>query len=131
MPKTEDFKIPKSLAAAADQYYETRQARLALERQVAALQGQERLLKDHLINNLPKDDATGVQGQVCRVSVVVKAEPAVEDWDAFYKYISRTKSWELLQRRVSAPAVRERWEHNKKIPGVGVFNNVTLSVNKV
>jgi hypothetical protein len=130
MAKT-DFKLPKQLAEVADLLYETRQERLALQKQVEELQARETLMKDHLIAKLDKNDATGIAGHTACVRIVTKVEPQVEDWDKLYKYISRTKSWDLMQRRISAPAVRERWEAGKELPGVGEFINVTVSLTKV
>lgn len=125
------LKLPKSLATCADMYYKAREDRLALQKQVDELAAREVLIKDHLIDNLPKSEATGVQGKLCRVSVVTKVKPVVEDWDEFYKYIKKTGAFEMLQKRLSDTAIAERWENKKDVPGVGRFNAVTLSVNKV
>lgn len=127
-------KIPKSLAAAADLYYTTREARLALERQAEANKEFEAALKDHLINNIPKSDATGIAGKVCRVSVQTKAVPQVSDWDKFYEYVAKNRSkgaFALMNRAVNAKAVKEIWDAGKQVPGVGKFDAVVLSVNKI
>lgn len=125
------FKIPTSLAACADLLYTTRQKRLELSKSVDEMKSQETQLCDYLIANLPKSDATGVAGKVARATVVTKQEPVVEDWDPFYKYVARTKSWDLLQRRISTTAIKARWEDKKKVPGVGTFTVVSVSLNKV
>lgn len=126
-----EFKPPKSLAKCADMLYETRQARLALGKQVEELQKKETLLKDHLIEHLPKGDASGISGKVARVSILLKAKPTVEDWDSFYAYVKKTGAFELLQRRLSETAVKERWDDDKVVPGVGKFNYVDVSLGKV
>lgn len=122
---------PKTLAAAADMLYTIRTKRLLLQKEVEAYQKQETELRERLIAELPKGDATGVQGKLCRVSVITKARPNVENWDKFYAYVKKTGNFDLMQRRLSDAAVKERWENNKEIPGVGRFNIVDLSVNKV
>jgi len=126
--------IPKSIAAAADLYFQTREARLTLQRQADATQEFENELKEHLIAAIPKSDATGIAGKLCRVSVVTKPKPIVEDWEAFYAHVAknRTKgSFALMNRAVNAKAIQEIWDAGKKVPGVGTFNAVTLSVNKI
>lgn len=126
--------IPKSLAAAADLYYSTREARLMLDRQATAAKEFESELKQHLIDNIPKSKATGIAGKVCRVSVETKPIPQVKDWDKFYAHIVKNKSkggFALLNRAVNAVAVKEIWESGKTVPGVDKFNAVTLSVNKL
>lgn len=134
MATAKKLKIPKSLAACADLYYSTRNERLAIEKSAEGLKAQEAELKDHLINNLPKSDATGVSGKLCRVSVATKTIPQVADWDLFYAHIAKNKSkggFALLNRAVNAAAVKEIWEAGKEVPGVGHFNATVLSVNKV
>jgi hypothetical protein len=125
------FTIPKSPAACADLLFTTREKRLVIQKEAEALEKQEAAIKDHLIKTLPKNDAGGIQGKLARVTLVTKSKPTVEIWDEFYAYISRTKSFELLQKRVNEAAVIERWENKKEVKGVGRFNAVTVSVNKV
>ena len=125
------FAIPKKLGAVADMLYKVRQERLTQQKIVDDLQFQETRLREHLIDNLPKSEATGVAGAVCRASVAVKTQPRVEDWDKFYAYVKKQNAFELLQKRVSNAAVEERWEHGKEVPGVGKFNVVSISLNKL
>lgn len=125
------FKIPKALGAVADMLYDVRLQRLNHQKVVDELQARETLLRNHLIENLPKSEASGVSGKAARASVVVKVQPRVEDWDKFYAYVKKTNAFELLQKRVSNAAVEERWEHKKEVPGVGKFNVVSVSLNKL
>lgn len=131
MAKAKPFKIPKSLAACADLLYSTRQARLDMQKQVDALKEQENALRDYVIENLPKSNATGVAGKLARIQVVTAIEPVVEDWDALYKTIKRTGHFDLLNRALNRSAVRERWNAGKTVPGVGEFTAVKVSINKL
>lgn len=119
------------LAEKVDLYYSTRQRRLELQHEVDDLQAEETKLKNELIDSISKSDATGVAGKLARITVVTKPKPQVKDWDAFFTYVRRRGAWDLIQRRISEAAVKERWADNKVIPGVEVFNVVDLSVNKV
>lgn len=125
------YKFPKTLAACADRLFELREKRLEEQKKVDAIEAEEKAVKEHLIQNLPKSEASGVAGKLCRVTVITKPVPQVQDWDKFYAYVGKTKSFDLLQRRLTDTAIKERWEAGKKIPGVEPFNVVTLSVNKV
>ena len=131
MAEEKKFKFPKAMGACADKLYEIRQKRLAMQKEVDEVEAEEKALKEYIINTLPKSEASGVAGKVARVTVVTKDVPQVKDWDAFYKYVSRTKSFDLLQRRLSDAAVKERWENKKDIPGVEAFTVVSVSLNKV
>lgn len=52
--------------------------------------------------------------------------PNVENWDAFYSYISRNKYLHLLERRPAVKACRELFEKNGAIPGVVPFTKVSI-----
>lgn len=129
--KLSPLRIPKTLAATADLLYTTRQDRLALNKHVEAMKVVERGLKEHLIDNLPKSDATGAAGKIARAQIETEDTPAVEDWDEFRKYIKKTGSFDLLNKAVNRKAVKERWMSGKEIPGVGHFENVKVSITKV
>lgn len=129
---TESLKdLPPTLGACADEYYSIREKRLAIQRKIEEMEAREKVLKEHLIAQLPKSDANGITGRKCRVTVVVQKKPTVEDWDALYKHVKKTGEFEFFTRRVNESAVKERWEAGKKVPGVGVFQYVTLSINKL
>lgn len=121
----------ETLAALADEYHLTREARLAKEKEVDELSSRETALKKELIDNISKQQATGVAGKLVRISVVTKPKPSVKDWDALWAYVVRRKRYDLIQRRVSDTAVKEMWADGKEVPGVEVHNVVDISMNRV
>lgn len=125
------FKLPKSLAACADLYADLRDKRLEMQKEVDKVKEQEQQVKDYLINNLPKSEASGIAGKHHRVTVVTKVEPAVEDWQAFWKGFKANRDADMLTKKLNSAAVKARWEEGKTVPGVGTFTNVTLSLNKL
>jgi hypothetical protein len=124
-------KFPKTLGACADKLFELRNKRLAEQKKVDEIAAEETALKNHIIENLPKSEASGVAGKLARVTVVTKQVPQVKDWDAFYKYVKKTSSFDLMQKRLTDAAIKERWEAGKEVPGVEHFNAVSVSINKV
>ena len=136
MSKAAAFKAPTSLAACADALYTTREARLTLQKQVDALAKAEALLRDHLINTLPKSSATGIQGKLVRVSIVNKDVVTVADWDALHAYIIKSSKknpgvWALMNKAVGVAGVKEMWERGVEVPGVVKLEVPTVSMNKV
>lgn len=125
------YKFPKALGACADKLFELRNKRLEMQKAVDAVAAEESALKNHIIENLPKSEASGVAGKLARVTVVTKQVPQVKDWDAFYKYVKKTGSFDLMQKRLTDAAIKERWEAGKEVPGVEHFNAVSVSINKV
>ena len=130
MPK-KVFKFPKKIGECADKLFEIKNQRLEAQKVVDKLKSEEAALKDHIINTLPKSEASGVAGKLARVTVVKKIIPQVGDWDAFYKYVKKTGHFDLMQRRLSNGAIKERWDNGKEVPGVDHFNAVTVSINKL
>lgn len=130
MPEVK-YKFPPKMGACADKLYLLREKRLAMQKEVDAVEAEEKALKEHIIQTLPKSEASGVAGKVARVTVVSKTVPRVADWDKLYKFIKKTGSFDLLQRRLTDTAIQERWEAGKAVPGVETFNAVTVSLNKV
>lgn len=123
-------KYPKSMGACADMLYVMRSKRLAADKVAADLKATEQALIEHIINTMPKDDAGGV-GKTHMVRVVTKQKPQVKDWPVFYAYVAKTKSFDMLQKRLSEQAVQDRLDDGKKLPGVELFNAVTVSLTKV
>lgn len=125
------FKFPKQLGQCADKLYELRNKRLEMQKAVDAVEAEEKALKEHLIQNLPKSEASGVAGKVARVTIVTKVVPQVKDWDKLYAYVKKNNAFELLQRRLTDGAINERWDNGKEVPGVEPFNAISVSINKV
>jgi len=131
--ETKKFTPPKSLATCADMLYSIREERYALNKQVDALAEKEAALREHLINNLPKSEATGIAGKIARATVENKSVVQVQDWDKLYSYIiknAKKGAFALMQRRVSESAVREIWEAKKEVPGCAAMNVPVVSVVK-
>lgn len=124
------YKFPKTLGACADRLWELREARLAQQKLADALETEEKALKEHVVQNLPKGD-TGASGRHHRVTVYRADVPSVKDWPKFFAYVAKTKAWDLLQHRFSKEAIEARWAARKKIPGVEVFGVVKVSLEKV
>jgi hypothetical protein len=123
---------PKSLGACADLLFDLKTERLAADKVAAELKSRETALTDHIIEKLPKGDA-GAVGKHHKVIVSTKDVPQVapDQWEDFYKYVSKNKAWDLVQRRLSTEAIRARLEAGKTIPGVKLFKAVVVSLTKV
>ena len=124
------FIVPKTLGGCADKLYDVRAEKAQVKKVLAELDEQEKILKNHIIDELPKSQAEGITGRKAKVTINTKKIGSVKDWDMLYKYILRHKHFSLLQRRLSDSAVQERWEDKKKIPGVEPFTVVKVSCTK-
>lgn len=130
------FTPPKSLAACADQLYSTREHRLALQKEVDALAAQESILREHIINNLPKSNATGIAGKVARATIETKTVYQAKDWDAIHGYIqSQYKKnpgvWAIMNKALNAKTLKELADAGRPVPGVEALDVKIVSLNKV
>jgi hypothetical protein len=129
--KPAPIQIPKTLGAVVDLFFLTQQKRLAAQKAVDKIEEQEKFLAQYLIDNVSREDSSGVSGKIAKVKINKRDVPTVRDWDAFYKYVLKTKDFSLLQKRVGEGAVKERWDNGKEVPGVEPFTVVKASVSKL
>lgn len=129
--KAKKLKLPKTLAECADALYRVRKERLAFQQKLEAYKSMEGALREHLIDKLPKGKASGISGKVARVTIEVVPIPVLDDFDTFMKHVTKTKSFDLVQRRINETAIKARWENNKTVPGIGRFMDKRVSLEKL
>jgi len=138
------WKAPKSVAIAADALWNAQLKKSEAQKAVDLIAAEESDLKAWIIETLPKSEASGVAGKLCRVTITKKDVPRVEDWPKVYESIvaqyqahklkkdgMEASAFALLQKRLGEAAVKEIWENGKTLEGVGKFTVTSLSVNKV
>ena len=122
---------PTSIAEAADMLVALRDKKASVQKELDSIKAEEEKLKAYVIDELPKSNATGVEGRYARVRVTVKPTPVVEDWSALKAHILATGEFDLLAKSISRTAVKERWSQDEEVPGIGVFNHVGVSLTKL
>lgn len=104
------------------EYLTLRQERLDLQKQVDIMDQKEKQLKADLVEQLLAAGATKLQEQHGDVTVGVRMsrtdEPNVDNWMELLEHIKETGDVDLLQKRVTASAVKQRWEDGLTVPGV-------------
>ena len=118
------------IGGAIDLLYSTRQQRLNIEKDVKALKSDELVLRTHIIRELEKIGLDGGKGKEATAAVVYEEVPNVTDWDAVWDYIHNNHADDLVQRRISVTAIRDRWSNGETVPGVDKFASVDLSLTK-
>lgn len=129
---TSPIKLPRTPALMADRLYKLKALKSEAQAKVDAIDAERKAIEAELINLLPKDEASGVQGKLARVALIVKDVPQLEDLKKVQAWAKRHGAEDIFQTpKLSTEAVRERWEDGVTIPGVGVFHKVSVSLNKV
>lgn len=133
-------RLPSKVAARCDALYEMRELRLEYgsqikeaEKVLSELKRREDEIARQLAADMRKDlgNASKLSGQVATFSTGETPVFSVDDWDAYYKFIEDNQAWELLERRPSRGALKERYEDDGKLPdGVRVDKMFTYSLTK-
>ncbi len=123
-------KVPTELGDAVDLLWTMDAQRKEYQRKADIVEKAENELKEILIKYVQKQRLAGAVGKLGKVRVEKIAVPTIKDFDALWTYIFKTKDKTLLQRRLSADAVKERWEENKAVPGVEPFEVTKIFITK-
>jgi len=126
-----NIKVPKTIGAAIDALWKLREQRKELDSQSTKLKSSEKILEDGILAKFTKQDLDGSRGKLAQLTVSPLTVPVAEDWSKIYAHIKKTGAFELLHKRLSSEAMKERWDANKKVPGVGRFNIIRLSLTVV
>lgn len=130
------FKMPKTLAQCADLLYKTQQERYAVQKKVKEMEAIESAIKERIIQELPKSDATGIAGKMARVYVENKTIVKIVDFAAYIADVAAKMKKDpgamaLLQKRVGETAVKEVWESGKTLKGIEGMEVPVVRMNKV
>lgn len=120
-----------SLSTWVDRLGKKREERKELEAKLKKIKEEERVIEDKILDNCSKDEISAIKGRQWAISLTRSIVPNVTDWNKFNKYVIRNKAIDMLQRRVSTSAWRERVEAGKNIPGVEPFTRIGLQLRKV
>lgn len=118
----------KALAKKIDELYELQ---LKCDEADAAKKAADKAfsqLEEELIQHCEKSELDGAVGVRALVKIERKPYPTVaaEDWPKVWAHIKKTGEFELLQKRISVEAVRERWNAGKTVSGVTKFTKIAL-----
>lgn len=124
-------KFPKSMGACADMLFTLREKRLAADKVAAALKADETALINHIIENLDKE-SSGAIGKHHKVRVVTKQKPQIKDFEKLAAWVKKNGRFDVFQRRLNEQAIMDTLAQPrvKAVPGVELFNAVTVSLTK-
>lgn len=115
-----------------DVLYDTRQKRLAFEREVEGYKKIESALKDEVKGLLQAEKLTSGRGTRGSVSIkpVVVAKPDPEKWAEIYAWIAENDAWDLIRKQINDEPFRARVEAGVEIPNVKADSVIKVSVTK-
>lgn len=114
-----------------DSYASQRKHRLLEQAKVDALEEQEKIAKNLIIEELKVQKLTSAGGRTAVVTLKTTDEPSIENIDALYAHVRATGEFDLLYRRLNPKSVKERWDQGVAVPGVGKFPVDKLTIGGV
>ena len=118
------------LGTAIDKLYELRSQRLDVEQVVKTMKSDELALRVHIKQMLDSINLDGAKGSAATAAVITSVDPVAKDWLQIYEFIRENDAFDMLQKRLSSMAVKERWESGILVPGIEKFDNWDLSITK-
>jgi hypothetical protein len=122
--------MAKKVGPLIDKLFKARAERLKATKVIEALKAKEELVRTEILQLLKDQGLDGAKGAVATAAITRTTVAQVTDWDEVYKYIKKTGEFDLLQKRMSDVAYRERLEAGKPVPGTEPFVVVNLSLTK-
>ena len=113
-----------------DRLYATRASRLDLMKLADELKATETQLKEEILNLLENIGLEKASGKIATVGIRRNEIPLVTEWEEIHQFIKTTDRFDLLQKRLSAPAWRELYQGGILVPGTVMGIDTELSLTK-
>jgi hypothetical protein len=118
------------LGTKIDTLYAFREARLELSRQVEEVKQMETMLRNDILNLLHDAGLAKASGLAATCGIKTSTEPVIEDWEQVHDYIRKENRFDLLQKRISAPAWRDLKHTGILVPGTTSVEVQDISLTK-
>jgi hypothetical protein len=120
----------KDLGETIDALYSLRQVRLQKQKEIDEMKAKEMEFRQIIIGMLETAGLAKASGFAATAGIKTTVEPLVTDWDPVFDYIRKENKFELIQKRISAPAWRELKESGILVPGTEPNEVVDISLTK-
>lgn len=129
--KTDAAPAPhKVLGASIDALFKLREKKRAAEAVVKKIEEQLQVESDAMIAKLREAKLESASGKLATASIGTMIVPNVADWTAVHAYVKKTGAFELLHKRISVEAWRERVDAGQPVPGITPFSDTKLGLRK-
>lgn len=119
------------LADMGDMYWQTREQRLKMKKEVDEVELREKQLLARILERMERLHLTAIGGKVVTLVLKTTYEPQITDWPTFYSYVQETGEFDLLYRRINPASIKQRWESDVQVPGVAKFPVTKLAKSGV
>jgi len=86
-------------------------------------------LKADMLTEMEHIGTSTYNGNKGTISMAQYEVPVVDNWEQVYKYIHKHEAYDLLQRRITSAAWRDRLDEGEKIKGIQAMTQNRLRIN--
>jgi hypothetical protein len=122
---------PPTIGAAVDTLWELQQKKKAANEEVKRIEALIAAAETTVYELMDAQGTRRSEGKKVSVSIGETTTFNIEDFDAFAKYVHKTKYFHLFQRRVSVEGARELFETKGAVPGISPFTKRKLTLTTV
>lgn len=122
-----------TLGAMVDRWQKASEKKSAIAKQLKEATSEAYALECELMDAMDDQDTSVTAGKFKKAKISESEVANIEDIDSLNKFIKRTNSFYLYERRISQVAFRELLESrkNKAIPGLKQFTKRKLGLTKL
>jgi len=102
-----------------------------LNNQLKELSGQIAEVEANILDDMAENGVSMMEYNGYRYAPSTTTRPSSEDWDATFAWIRDNNAFYLVQKRLSAPAIKELIADGEEIPGVKLYEEPKLAKRKV
>lgn len=119
---------PATLGGMIDALAALREKKRKLDAEVKETEKQYEAAQEEVLALLEEQGTDKATGKAATASISVSVVGNIDDRDALDAFMKKTGNFQLLQNRISLPAMRELLAKKGAIPGVSVFHKKTLNL---
>ena len=130
---TPEMVAKKTDGQLVDRLYKAKLKIAEIEKKKAPFKEEKDLIEAELMQRMEAAGTTMLRGTIASTSYSKTIVPQLKDYEAFTKYVGRTKNFQLFNRALNAKAFRELLEKRRGqgVPGLEPFEKKSMTSSKV
>lgn len=130
LPDPASLPIGTDLHSLVNQYLASRAQRLAKEKEAKVMEANEVMLKKAIIAKAKEQELAVIGTNLGTVKITYRDVPKATVWPEVWQYIVEHNAFDILHRRLTDTAIRDRIAAGETIPGITFTPVASVSVGK-
>lgn len=128
--KEAPLKPSKKLGALIDGLFDFDQKIHKLERQLKKIKDKRGKMEWKLLGRMEDSKLEKAAGVRSQAGISRRDIPSIKNPRKFQRYVKKNDAFDLFQNRIASRAYFARLEEGEKVPGVGIYRKVSVSIRK-